>query len=95
MQVRSRPLGGLAAPSWVDQYIYEDPSKIPSVTRRYIDIEGLSAGTGYQVPIDFTALLECTRRQARPSACCLAWPCTPIRARPGHTASLFTLCNPL
>lgn len=49
MQVRSRPLGGVANPAFVDSYIFTDLSRVPAFTRRYVDVEGLSPGKGYQV----------------------------------------------
>lgn len=48
-QVRSRPLGGTANPAFVDQYIFTDLNQIPPFQRRYVDVEGLSPGKGFQV----------------------------------------------
>ena len=49
LQVRGRPLGGTAVPAIVDQYANSKLDDLPVYTKRYIDVEGLRAGTGYQV----------------------------------------------
>lgn len=69
--MRSRPLGGSASPAWVDQYIYYDLSKIPAVTRRYVEIEGLSPGAGYQV-------LRCCTAAPRVCVCLPACFCADV-----------------
>lgn len=48
-QLRSRPIQGSGSPAIVNNYLYSGSSSAPVIGAMYADVQGLSAGVGYQV----------------------------------------------